>query len=61
MQISGTVRVEVVIAPNGKAKFTTVLGGNPVLALAAVDAIGKWKWAPAPQESKEIIELNFHP
>ena len=61
MQVSGTVRVEVVIAPNGRMKFTTVLGGNPVLALAAVDALGKWKWAPAPQESKEIIELSFHP
>jgi TonB family protein len=61
MQSSGTVRVEAVIAPNGKVKSTTVLGGNPVLALAAVDAIERWKWAPAPQESKEIIELNFHP
>jgi TonB family protein len=61
MQISGTVRVEAVVAPNGKLKFTTVLGGSPVLAAAAVDAIDKWKWAPAPQESREIIELNFHP
>ncbi len=61
MQISGTVRVEAVVAPNGKLKFTTVIGGSPVLAVAAVDAIEKWKWAPAPQESKELIELNFHP
>jgi TonB family protein len=61
MQISGTVRVEAVVAPNGKLKLTTVIGGSPVLAAAAVDAIEKWKWAPAPQESKEIIELNFHP
>jgi len=61
LQISGTVRVEAVVAPNGKVKFTTVLGGSPVLAMAAVDSIGKWKWAPAPQESKELIELNFHP
>jgi len=61
MQISGTVRVEVVVAPNGKAKFTTVVGGNPVLAIAAVDAIARWRWGTAPQETKEIIELNFHP
>ncbi len=61
MQISGTVRVEAVVSPNGKLKSTTVLGGSPVLAMAAVDAIEKWKWAPAPQESKEIIELNFRP
>jgi TonB family protein len=61
MQMTGTVRVEAVVAPNGKLKFTTVIGGSPVLAAAAVDAIEKWKWAPAPQESKELIELNFHP
>ncbi len=61
MQIHGTVRVEVVVAPNGKAKFTQVIGGNPLLAKAAVDAIEKWKWVPAPQETKELIELNFHP
>jgi hypothetical protein len=28
-QIHGTVRVGVVVAPNGKAKFTQVIGGNP--------------------------------
>jgi TonB family protein len=61
MQISGTVRVEAVVALNGKVKFTTVLGGNPVFAKAAVEAIENWKWAPAPQESKEIIELDFRP
>ena len=61
MQITGTVKIEVVVAPNGKVKFTQVIGGSPVLAKAAVDAIEKWKWGPAPQETKELIELNFHP
>ena len=61
MQIKGTVRVEALVAPNGKVKLTQVVGGSPVLVKAAVDAIEKWKWAPAPQETKELIELNFHP
>ncbi len=61
MQITGTVRLEAVVAPNGKVKFTQVIGGSPVLAKAAVDAIEKWKWGPAPQETRELIELNFHP
>jgi TonB family protein len=61
MQISGTVKVEVVVAPNGKVKFTQVVGGHPVLAKAAVDAIANWKWGPAQQETKELIELHFHP
>ena len=61
MQMRGTVKVEVVVAPNGKVKFTQVIGGSPLLAKAAVDAIEKWKWAPAAQETKELVELNFHP
>jgi len=61
MQIHGTVRVNVVIAPNGKVKLTQVVGGNPVLIKAAVDAIEKWKWAPASQETKELIQLDFRP
>jgi len=61
MQIRGTVKLEVVVAPNGKVKSTAVIGGSPVLVKSAVDAIEKWKWAPAPQETKELLELNFHP
>ncbi|MGA7847673.1 MAG: energy transducer TonB [Terriglobales bacterium] len=61
MRIAGTVKVEVVIAPSGKLKLTQVIGGNPLLVKAAVDAIEQWKWEPAPQETKERIELNFHP
>jgi TonB family protein len=61
MQIRGTVRVEALVAPNGKVKSTQVVGGSPVLVKAAVDAIEKWKWQAAPQETKELIELNFHP
>jgi TonB family protein len=60
-QIHGTVRVGVVVTPSGKAKFTQVIGGNPLLAKAALDAIEKWKWAPAAQETKELVELIFHP
>ena len=61
MYLRGTVRIEAVVAPDGTVKSTHVIGGNPVLTRAANDAIEKWKWAPAPQESKELVELNFHP
>lgn len=61
MYLRGTVKVEAVVAPNGAVKSTRVIGGSPLLTRSAVDAIGKWKWAPAPQESKEVIELSFHP
>ncbi len=61
MDIKGMVRIGVTVAPSGVVKQSQLIGGHPVLAKAAMDAIGKWKWAPATQESKELIELNFHP
>ena len=61
IHITGIVKLEVVVAPSGKAKFTKVVGGSPILTQAAIEAVGKWRWAPAPQETKELIELNFHP
>ena len=61
MQMSGTVKVEVVVAPSGTVKSTKVVGGSPLLLKAATDAIAKWKWSSSPQESTELIELNFHP
>jgi len=61
MHIVGTVKVEVVVASSGKLKSAQVMGGNPLLAKSAVDAIEQWKWGPSPQETKELIELNFHP
>ena len=61
MRITGTVKVEALVATNGKVKATQVVGGSPVLVKAAVEAIEKWKWDPATQETKELIELNFHP
>ena len=47
MHIHGIVRVEAVVKANGNVKSTRVLGGNPVLVDAALDAIGKWKFETA--------------
>jgi TonB family protein len=61
MNISGTVKVEVVVLPNGTVKDARVVGGHPVLASAAVDAAKKWRFDPAPAESKGVIEFKFEP
>lgn len=61
MQLRGAVRIEALVAPNGTVKSTKVIGGSPLLVQAAVDAIQKWRWASAPEETRELIELNFHP
>jgi TonB family protein len=60
-RIEGAVKVMVAVAPNGRPTSTKVVGGHPVLAKAAVDAIEKWKWVASPDESMELVEIHFHP
>jgi TonB family protein len=61
MNITGTVKVEVVIAPNGTVKEAKVVGGHPVLASAALDAIKKWRFEPASMESTGVVDFKFEP
>jgi TonB family protein len=61
MNITGTVKVEVVVAPNGTVKDAKVVGGHPVLASAALDAIKKWRFEPATMESTGVVDFKFEP
>jgi len=59
MHIHGAVRVEAVVRPNGSVKSTRLLGGNPVLVDAALDAVNKWKFESSPGETAEVVQLVF--
>jgi TonB family protein len=61
MNITGTVKVQVVVAPNGSVKEAKVVGGHPVLASAAVDAVKKWRFEPAANESTGVVDFKFEP
>ncbi len=61
MRIEGSVRVEVVVAPNGTVKSAEVKGGHPLLAQAAQNAVRQWKWEPAAHETHESVEFKFIP
>jgi TonB family protein len=61
MNIVGTVKVMVVVAPNGSLKSSKAVGGHPLLVNAAMDAIKKWKFESATEESSGIVEFKFHP
>ena len=61
MNISGTVKIEVVVAPNGTVKDARIVGGHPVLASAALEAAKKWRFEPAPTESSGVIDFTFQP
>jgi TonB family protein len=58
IRVGGYVRVDVTISPNGAVEAATVVGGNPILAEAAVKAVKKWKYAPV--ASRTIVQLSFH-
>lgn len=59
LKLSGLVRVEVVIAPDGKVKRAHVLGGHPVLALDAEKAAIMTEFEPSPKESTQVLEFRF--
>jgi len=59
MHIHGVVRVEAVVKANGSVKTTRVLGGNPVLVDAAIEAVAKWKFEPGQGETTEVVQLSF--
>jgi TonB family protein len=59
MNLTGTVKLEVVVAPNGSVKNAKVLGGHPLLSSSAVDAVKKWRFEPGPEESTGVIEFKF--
>jgi len=61
MNLTGTVKVEVVVSPNGSVKEAKVVGGHPVLANAALDAVRKWRFEPAAAESSGVVDFKFEP
>jgi len=52
--IGGMVRLRVNIAANGTVEKIEILGGNPILAEAAKNAVYKWKYASGPATTTEV-------
>jgi len=59
MNVSGKVKIEVVITPDGRVKSTRIIGGHPLLVQACQDAVKEWKFVPAPEETTQIVEFEF--
>jgi TonB family protein len=60
MNVGGKVKIEVVITPDGRVKSTHVVGGHPLLVQACQDAVKEWKFMPAPEETTQVVEFEFH-
>jgi TonB family protein len=59
LKLRGVVKLIVVIAPDGRVKSTEVMGGNPVLTQAAVEAVRRWRYEEAPEQTHGVVELRF--
>ena len=61
MNLSGAVKLEVLVQTTGDVKTIQVKGGNPLLVQSAQVAIHGWKWEKADRETTELVEFHFKP
>jgi TonB family protein len=59
--IGGTVRLKVIVKPDGVVKDTEVLGGNPILADSAQKAVSQWRFAQSSTETILEVSVVFDP
>jgi TonB family protein len=59
MHIGGTVRIEIVVSPQGNVETATLLGGNPILGDAAMKAVKQWIYAPGPSTTRMVVAIPF--
>jgi len=60
-RLTGIVKVQIVIAPDGRVKETKIIGGHPLLVNSVEETLKNWKYAPASSETTAQLEFNFHP
>ena len=59
MNVTGRVKIEVIITPDGRVKSTRALGRHPLLVQACIDAVKEWKFVVAPEETTQVVEFEF--
>lgn len=59
MRVSGVVRISATVAADGNVSATKTVSGNRMLAGAAEDAVHKWKFVAAPEESTVEVNIEF--
>ena len=59
LSITGKVKLEVTIAPDGRVKSVRALGGHPLLVQSCVECVKEWKYETGPEESIQIVEFDF--
>lgn len=61
LQLTGTVRLAALVAADGRVKSTEIIGGHPLLIVAATEAVMRWRYQAADRDSRETIVFAFGP
>jgi TonB family protein len=61
MNIGGTVRLQLTVAPKGNVEAVLVLGGNPILGEAAASAVKGWIYTPNRSRTTIEVSIPFDP
>jgi len=59
MKISGLVKVEATVDADGKVTAVKTVSGSRALAVAAEDAVSKWRFVAASAASTVDVEVTF--
>ena len=59
--IGGVVKLDLKITANGKVDKVSIVGGNPILADSAAQAVKQWQYAPASASSSMLLNVEFNP
>jgi TonB family protein len=60
-RLSGTVKVQVVIAADGQVKEVKVIGGHPLFVEVTLEALKRWRYTPGNSETIVPLEFSFRP
>src|SRR6266702_1780740 len=59
MKITGVVKMEATVDPDGKVTGVKVISGNSALQNAAEDAVRKWKFATGDGTATVSVDVTF--
>ena len=63
--VTGTVKLEAVIAVDGSVRDVKLISGHPMLTAAAIEAVSQWRYRPTRLNGQEVevvtlIDVNFN-
>ncbi|HZR65761.1 MAG TPA: TonB family protein [Terriglobales bacterium] len=59
MRLAGSVQLQAIVRADGTVKQVKVVGGHPMLAAAAANAVKQWRYETSTKETTEVVKISF--